>query len=248
MVQHSGDRPYTCQVCNGSFSCQRLLKDHFRTVHPEHADNITYILPKRRIERVHPVKNYPLIAPRGGGAHHPHPAAVQPAMLPPAPTASYLAPGPNGSMILITQPVAQPQPPPPLPPHPAFSLQNIGGGLQVITQHPQPQLLQQHHPHHPQFVLQQQPLSINPFQQPISAALTPTSIGTPNSVPASTPALLSPRESSMLMPPTPEIPTPEPSKEPLLDLPARYALSFSFWYFILTLLPLILFHFILILF
>ena len=184
---------------------------NFRTVHPEHADNITYILPKRRIERVHPVKNYPPIAPRGS-----HP--VQP-MLPPAPqTASYLAPGPNGSMILITQP----QP----PPQPTFSLQNIGGGLQVITQHPQQQqllqqqLLQQQHPQF--FMQQQQPLSINPFlQQPISASLTPTSIGTPNSVPASTPALLSPRESSMLMPPTPEIPTPEPSKEPLLDLPAR---------------------------
>ena len=72
-----------------------------------------------------------------------------------------------------------------------------------------------------QFLMQQQQLSINPFAQPISASLTPTSIGTPNSVPASTPALLSPRESSMLMPPTPEIPTPEPSKEPLLDLPSR---------------------------
>ena len=138
MVQHSGDRPYNCQVCQGSFSCQRLLKDHIRTVHPEHADNITYILPKRRIERVHPVKPVIPIAPRGG-------AQLHPAMLPPPPqqTASYLAPGPNGSMILITQPVPQPQ-----PPQPAFSLQNIGGGLQVITQHPQPQLLQQpqHHP------------------------------------------------------------------------------------------------------
>lgn len=226
MVQHSGDRPYTCQVCNGSFSCQRVLKDHFRTVHPEHVDNITYILPKRRIERVHPVKNYPPIAPRGSlPPGQTHPAAQQPqhTMFPPAPqqTASYLAPGPNGSMILITQPVAQPQ----QPQQPQFSLQNIGGGLQVITQHPQPhQLLQQHHHQHPQYLLQQ-PLSINPFQQPISASLTPTSIGTPNSVYASTPALLSPRESSMLMPPTPEIPTPEPSKEPLLDLPARYVLE-----------------------
>jgi hypothetical protein len=236
MVQHSGDRPYSCQVCKGSFSCQRLLKDHMRKMHPTHADNICYNEPKKAIQPLHPPRSYAPIAPRSGPIlQHPqqHPQMMQ---------SQCLVPGPNGSMYLITNPSAAAPPQP--QPQPAYSIQDLGNGLQVITQQPQTQmfhqtqqgLLQQQQgllqPHqsllqHP-FLLQQQQqqlqqqqlqqLTINPY----STSLTPTSIGTPCSrASGGTPGLYSPTDSSMLMPPTPEVPTPEPSKEPLLDIPGE---------------------------
>ena len=220
MVQHSGDRPYACQVCRGSFSCQRLLKEHVKKIHPEQADKIMPTLEpsKKAIQPLHPTRAYQPIAPR---AQPVPPPQFRPA--PAAPAASFLAPGPNGSMFLITNPAAAPSAAP--PPPPTFAIQTLGNGLQVITQQ-QPQLFSNQHFQsliQPQtsFLLsqQQQPLTINPFSNS-SASLTPSSVGTPN---CPTPSMMSPtcRESSMLMPPTPEVPTPEPTKEPLLDIPQR---------------------------
>ena len=61
---------------------------------------------------------------------------------------------------------------------------------------------------------QQQPIFIQPpLSSPLNGSTTPAS-----SVMSS---ILSPREASMLMVGTPEVPTPEPSKEPLLDIPQQ---------------------------
>ena len=143
-------------------------------------------------------------------ASHPPPAQQPPQGL------SYIAHGPNGSMYIITNPPAQPQMNPNVL-HP--------GGFPLIINQPQQNLLQQSliiqngaqtSFYNPPATPATQQIFIQPPPATDLTVHTPTTSSTPASMMSS---LLSPREAALLTAPTPEVATPEPSREPLLDIP-----------------------------
>ncbi len=153
------------------------------------------------------------------------------------PSLPILAQGPNGQMLLITNPN-------PMQPQVNNQQQSIvmgpngillnGAVNQPLIQQQQQPLIQ--HQQHAPLVLNSngtlttlgqstnptQPLFVQPpppATQTLLAPADPASSATPASSVMS--SILSPREAAMLTAPTPEAPTPEPSKEPLLDIPKR---------------------------
>lgn len=121
---------------------------------------------------------------------------------------SFLAPGPNGTMFLVTNPST-------------FALNQ----MPLIINHTQaspflstPSILLQNN-----FATQSttQPIFIQP---PVGSPVLRSSVTPASSVISS---VLSPRDAALLTATTPEMKTPEPSKEPLLDLPDKMQDAFE---------------------
>ena len=220
MVQHSGEKPYRCQICDTNYISIGRLKEHMKKKHPN-------LSPKSIVSQ--PILPMPpvfkqlqgLPMPKHTGNFAPILPAAPAHTAPPQQPMSYLAPGPNGSMYLITNP--QPQP------APLIYANQAGSNLPIILggQQTQPQIIQQ--PQNPQLFLNSQgqlsfanpapatqQIFIQPPAQTFDAATSYSA--TPSSTASVMSSLLSPREAAMLTAPTPEAPTPEPSTEPLLEL------------------------------
>eukprot|EP00095_Tigriopus_kingsejongensis_P009272 maker-scaffold361_size196684-snap-gene-0.24 protein:Tk09272 transcript:maker-scaffold361_size196684-snap-gene-0.24-mRNA-1 annotation:"low quality protein: zinc finger protein 64" len=157
---------------------------------------------------------------------------TNPAPQPTAPSTQYLVPNPTGGFQIFQAAPPQPQP---LPHQTQAQPVGAPGIVQTFFNGtPQTSLII---PPNQQPTSTAFPTSTNPAQQPIfiqppssghvptgselalpSMGTPPTSSCTPQSYVSS---LLSPRDAAMLTVATPEFPTPEPSQEPLLDMPSQ---------------------------
>ena len=192
MARHTGELPFRCPECDAAFPSQQRVKEHVKGKHPHNAGqhNQTYL--------------------KGSASSNKAKVLLPSAMRPLAPARpiaqpqqQFIAHGPNGAVYLITNP--PPQQPPPM------FINSHGQLIQLPQQQQQPQIIINAPPPPPP-IQPQQPIFIQPpLSSPYNGSTTPAS-----SVMSS---LLSPREASMLTIATPEVPTPEPSKEPLLDIP-----------------------------
>ncbi len=122
LFQHSGERPFRCQNCESGFTSINRLKEHIKKKHPDTpaAKSIMEPITLTPTTGATPIKPAPLvsntskyapIAPKtgaairpGGGAFHPQTIVLPNPSTLPQTNLPILAPGPNGTMILLQNP------------------------------------------------------------------------------------------------------------------------------------------------